>query len=83
MTLNHLDRIRRAAGAFSDGYRGMSRCRFCGMWNGSEDYTDGDYRWPSGFAHYLRAHAVKPPQAFIAHVLSRTAPVRPLTSHVQ
>jgi hypothetical protein len=52
-------------------YRGWSDCRVCGKMNGSADYTDGVYVWPEGFAHYLREHAVRPPSAFIAHVLKR------------
>lgn len=52
-------------------YRGMSLCRICGTRNGSTDISDGAYVWPSGYTHYLEAHTVKPPQAFIDHVLNR------------
>jgi hypothetical protein len=50
-------------------WRGFSHCRICGCTNGSEDISDGVYRWPSGYAHYIEVHDVKPPQAFIDHVL--------------
>jgi hypothetical protein len=53
-------------------YRGWSDCRICGKENGSADYTDGVFVWPEGFSHYLRHHSVKPPAAFIAHVLRRS-----------
>jgi hypothetical protein len=52
-------------------YRGMSTCRFCGCFNGSEDVSDGTYVWPSGFAHYLEKHQVKPPKEFLEHVRSK------------
>lgn len=54
-------------------YRGFSRCRFCQCPNGSSDQTDGTYIWPSGFAHYLEVHHVKPPQKFIDHVLKKVS----------
>jgi hypothetical protein len=53
-------------------YMGQSPCRICGENNGSTSMSDGVYVWPQGFAHYLDAHSVKPPQEFIDHVLSRT-----------
>lgn len=51
-------------------WRGFSHCRICGCTNGSEDISDGVYRWPSGYAHYIEAHDVRPPQAFIDHVMA-------------
>ena len=50
-------------------YRGPSRCRFCDKHNGSREFTDGVYIWPSGLEHYLAKHGVKPPQEFIDHVI--------------
>lgn len=38
---------------------------------GSNDLTDGTYIWPEGFVHYLEKHAIRPPEAFVKHVLSR------------
>ena len=35
---------------------------------GGTDLSDGHYVWPFGFAHYVEAHGVKPPQEFIDHV---------------
>ncbi len=55
-------------GRRESSYRGMSICRCCGRHNGSEERTDGVYLWPSGFAHYLIEHDVKPPQDFLDHV---------------
>lgn len=57
-------------GTVAFSYRGMSHCRICGCLNGSQELTDGAYLWPSGFAHYVEAHSVRPPQAFVAHVLA-------------
>ncbi|KAF0699764.1 Aste57867_9691 [Aphanomyces stellatus] len=36
--------------------------------------TDGVYCWPEGYAHYLEQHHVRPPEVFLAHVLSRPVP---------
>ncbi len=52
-------------------YKGSSLCRFCGCVNGSADLTDGVLVWPEGYAHYLTAHGVVPPQAFVDHVLGK------------
>jgi hypothetical protein len=38
---------------------------------GCSDLTDGVYVWPSGFAHYVAKHDVKPVQEFLDHVLRR------------
>lgn len=35
--------------------------------------TDGRFCWPEGFAHYIRCHSVRPPPAFIEHVLHAAA----------
>jgi len=53
-------------------WRGWSSCRFCGQRNGSCCLSDGTYVWPQGFAHYLEAHDVKPPDEFINHVLPKS-----------
>ncbi|WP_147457074.1 hypothetical protein [Micromonospora pisi] len=38
---------------------GFSRCRICGVANGSTDFTDGEhFVWPEGLAHYLETHGV-------------------------
>jgi len=47
--------------------RGWSDCRLCGKRNGSQDFTDGRYVWPSGFDHYISEHGVRPPREFVAH----------------
>lgn len=56
-------------GAPCASWMGYSTCRLCGRSNGHRDFTDGVYLWPEGFAHYLEVHDVKPPDAFIQHVL--------------
>ncbi len=68
IVLNHINdrKLMRTA------YRGSSQCRICHCMNGSEDITDGTYVWPSGFAHYITEHGVKPPKDFIAHCLGLT-----------
>ena len=51
---------------------GHSPCRLCDRsTNGCAEHSDGLYLWPSGLTHYLSAHAVKPPQDFIDHVLAQ------------
>lgn len=50
-------------------YMGFSTCRICGKDNGTADFADWRYVWPEGFAHYIKDHAVRPPRAFVQHVL--------------
>jgi len=58
----------------AESYRGSSKCRICGKSPlGSRELSDGIYRWPEGLAHYLTAHAVRPPEKFLEHV-RRIAP---------
>jgi hypothetical protein len=59
--------------ATKNHYRGFSLCRVCECRNGTADFRlakkHGNFVWPSGFAHYVKAHNVKPPQAFIDFVM--------------
>jgi hypothetical protein len=48
-------------------FLGYSRCRICGIPNGSCEYWDGSWLWPSGLAHYVRDHSVMLPPDFVAH----------------
>jgi hypothetical protein len=57
------------AGRFHTAYMGYSNCRICGCRNGDREFTDGVWFWPEGYAHYLEAHGVAPPEEFVAHVL--------------
>lgn len=51
------------------GWRGYSTCRFCGKWNnGTDCLGDAKFVWPEGFAHYVEAHSVRPPNEFVEHV---------------
>lgn len=46
---------------------GFSRCRICGMVNGSAELTDGKhFVWPQGLAHYVEAHDVRLPDEVVA-----------------
>lgn len=71
-------RERRAVVAYlsNDGFRGVvykgsSECRLCDKWNnGSADFSDGVYLWPEGYAHYVEAHCVRPPQEMVAHIVT-------------
>jgi hypothetical protein len=49
-------------------YCGPSRCRLCGIVNGSVELTDGTFIWPEGLFHYVAAHKVRLPQEFVDHV---------------
>jgi hypothetical protein len=51
-------------------YRGWSMCRLCQVPNGNEEFEHGGFRWPSGFLHYVEAHNVRPPDAFMDAILA-------------
>ena len=55
-------------GFVARAYVGYSTCRICGAQNGSLELTDGAFVWPEGLAHYVTAHAVRLPAAFVEHV---------------
>src|SRR5262245_41277400 len=54
--------------------RGLSWCRFrCGVANqemGCREFTDGEWVWPEGLTHYVRAHSVLLPEEFISSATS-------------
>jgi hypothetical protein len=56
-------------------YRGYSQCRFrCGASGeqmGYREYTDGEWVWPEGLLHYIRAHNVIVPEGFVASATSQ------------
>lgn len=62
-------------------YLGYSSCRFeCGLpWTfmGKSDLGDDRYLWPEGLAHYVEHHAVRLPEAFLAHVAERAPGLPP------
>jgi hypothetical protein len=68
-----------AAGMTQASYLGTSWCRFgCGIDSrlmGSRDFTDDEWIWPEGLAHYVREHQLVLPDEFIAQALSRGTPV--------
>lgn len=49
--------------------KGSSICRLCEKINGSVTYELDGWEWPSGFAHYVRKHHVRPSLAFQEFVL--------------
>ncbi len=61
------------AGAVLVTFPEPSFCRFdCGVDDmGTRDLTDGTYVWPEGLAHYVERHAVRLPEAFVAHAVAR------------
>jgi hypothetical protein len=59
-------------GFVARAYMGYSNCRLCGVQNGSLELTDGVFLWPDGLAHYVQAHAVRLPAAFVDHVITFT-----------
>ena len=49
-------------------YGGWSTCRFgcaAGESNGCSDFTDGEWDWPEGLAHYVQCHDVMLPEEFV------------------
>ncbi|MFJ5921739.1 hypothetical protein ACIQF6_03920 [Kitasatospora sp. NPDC092948] len=52
-------------------FMGTSPCRICGRPNGSAEFTDGEFLWPEGLAHYLAEHGVRLPAAFVDHATRR------------
>jgi hypothetical protein len=55
-------------GAVCNGWAGLARCRFadCGALLGSCDLTDGQWLWPQRLEHYVQAHDVCLPEAFVS-----------------
>ncbi|HWV15425.1 MAG TPA: hypothetical protein VN030_08325 [Cellvibrio sp.] len=57
------------------GWLGYSSCRFrCGTPDrqmGASDLTDGEWLWPEGFSHYVKAHSIGLPPEFISHMEQR------------
>lgn len=59
-------------------WMGFSWCRLgCRYVNGSQCLSDGRYMWPSGFAHYVMAHGVRPPDEFVRYVLQTRSDLCP------
>jgi hypothetical protein len=53
-------------------YMGYSKCRICGKNNGDLELSDSHYVWPDGLAHYVKEHAVRLPDEFVAHAYAWT-----------
>jgi hypothetical protein len=58
-------------GVLYRAYMGYSRCRICGVNNGSLEFTDLKYAWPEGLAHYISEHDVHLPEAITNAILDR------------
>lgn len=56
-------------------FRGVSRCRICDRGNGNTTFELDGWEWPSGLAHYVRDHGVRPSDDFVAFVLNRAGGV--------
>jgi hypothetical protein len=56
---------------------GYSTCRFCGRENSCAERTDGTYRWPEGFSHFVREHGVRLPARVVDHIRERQAQITP------
>jgi|GEM_PF-1699449 len=71
------------AGKPYEQYRGFSWCRFsCGCPSdqmGSAELTNGYWIWPEGLIHYVEAHRVDLPEAFLADALRKSAPKSSIT----
>jgi hypothetical protein len=68
----HLDDRERIVAYLQSGtvcvtWAGRAPCRFteCGRLLGSSDLTDGQWLWPKGLEHYVVAHDVCLPEAFV------------------
>jgi hypothetical protein len=54
-----------------DQARGFSACRICGYApNGSCCMTDGVFKWPEGYSHYISEHDVMVDPELLAHILT-------------
>lgn len=54
-------------------HKGYARCRLCGEINGNAEYTDGEFVWPVGYAHYIVDHNIMPAPRLLAKVLAAHA----------
>lgn len=54
-------------------FRGLSACRICNRGNGNTTFELNGWEWPSGLAHYVSEHRVKPSDDFIAFVVAETS----------
>ena len=48
---------------------GEQRCRICEVVFTATEYTDGEFVWPDGLAHYVEQHSVRLPTAVERYVL--------------
>jgi hypothetical protein len=57
-------------------FDGFAKCRLCNTMVGSTDKSDGSYVWPSGLAHYVEAHSLRPTPDFVHHIIRYNASVK-------
>lgn len=62
-----------AAGKICNMWLGYASCRLCNCLLGTCCLTDGVWQWPQKAEHYLTEHLVRPPEAFVQHVLAQRA----------
>jgi hypothetical protein len=68
--INHL-----AAGMMHEAWLGFAGCRICKCQNGTLCLSDGTWRWPEGYLHYIEEHSVMPPTEFINYVMGLHDPL--------
>lgn len=49
-------------------YMGYSKCRCCGINNGTGTYFTDVFAWPEGYKHYIKEHKVMPTAGFVLHI---------------
>jgi hypothetical protein len=51
-----------------ESWKGWSNCRICGIMNGSQCMNYKGLIFPEGLIHYIKEHAVKPPDNILKHI---------------
>ena len=64
-------------------FMGYSSCRICGVLNGTGEFTDGEWAWPEGLAHYVLDHNVRLPEEFVRHTKARVADLESTTASLE
>jgi len=54
-----------ASGIAFRNYMGPSHCRLCESPLGAAELSDGTWAWPEGLEHYVEAHNIRLPEAFV------------------
>lgn len=65
--IKRLEEIQHKANIFR--FKGFSTCRICKNSNGSDEYQYKNWRWPSGYMHYIKEHNIIPSDEFFKFVM--------------